>query len=193
MSKLIKHRGLHNEFIKENTYEAILSALQNDQYLGVEFDVRETLDNIFILYHNPLYNNKLISKTLYKELPRYIPKLDSILKINSDKIFLIEVKNINNYQKLYNLLNKYSNKKLYVMSFSNNIINKLNIANRKYKIGILNYVLNTDDLINKLDFVAILNSLLNDNIMNSLKTKEVFSYGIKEKMKYANVYYITDN
>ena len=78
------------------------------------------------------------------------------------------------------------------MSFSNSLIKKVDISNRSYKIGILNYVLNTNKDIEKLDFVCILNSLLNENILSLLKDKEVFSYGLREKLKYQNVYYIVD-
>ena len=194
MYKLICHRGIHNKKIKENSFEGIHKALDSNEYVGVEFDIRTTLDNEFILFHNAMYNNKLISNTNYKELPKYVPKLEDILKIDSDKIFLIEIKNIgDNYEYLYKLLEKYSKKNIYVMSFSNKIIDKMNIINRHYKIGILNYVLNTSDDIKNLDFVGILNSLINDNVINNLKKLEIFSYGLFENKKYKNIYYIVDN
>ncbi len=192
MYKLIKHRGLHTESIKENTYEAIFNAFNDSKYVGVEFDVRETLDNEFVIFHNNLFNGKLISSTCLYELPKYVPTLKSILKIKSSKIFLIELKNITSFNKLINLLNKYSSKNLYVMSFSNNLIKKVSVPNRTYKIGILNYILNTTKDINNLDFICILNSLLNENIINTFKDKEIFSYGLREKLKYPQVYYIVD-
>ncbi len=192
MIKLIKHRGIHNNEIKENTYEAIKLALNSDKYIGCEFDVRETKDHEFIINHDSLYDGKLISNLSYNELPKYMPRLLDILKINSQKIFLIEIKNISSFSNFIKLLNKFKNKNIYVMSFSNNLINKINIENKTYKVGILNYVLNTTDN-NKYDFIAILNSLLNDNIINTLKNKEIFSYGLLEKHKYKNVFYITDN
>ena len=193
MDKLIKHRGISTNNIKENTYDAISKSLNDNKYVGVEFDVRETIDHEFIIYHDPLYNGKLISQMTFNELPRFMPKLKTILKINSNKIFLIELKNISSYKKFYNLLEKYPTKKLYVMSFSNRLINNVNLENRHYKIGILNYVLNTSLDIKKLDFVAILNSLLNKSIINNLKGLEIFSYGLFEKKDYDEVYYIVDN
>lgn len=194
MYKLISHRGIHTKEILENSYLSIKSALESNEYIGVEFDVRVTKDNEFIIYHNSMYNNKLIKNINYKELPKYVPKLSQILKINSNKIFLIEVKNINNlYKEFINILNKYKNKNIYVMSFSNKIINKLDISNRNYKIGILNYVLNTDKNSNNLDFICILSSLLNDSIINTLSNKEIFSYGLNIKKEYNKVYYIVDN
>lgn len=192
MAKLIKHRGIKNKDIMENTYPAIKLGFMDDKYVGVEFDVHETKDNEFIIFHNSIYNNKLISNTLYKELPKYIPRLEDILKIKTKKIFLIEIKYIQSFNKFNSLLNKYKNKNIYVMSFSNQMINKLTIYERHYKIGILNYILNTNDDIKKLDFVAILNSLLNDSLMKRITNLEIFSYGIREKIKYENVYYIVD-
>lgn len=194
MYKLISHRGIHNKDIAENSYEAIKTAFENDNYLGVEFDVRVTKDNELIVYHNAFYNNKLVSNINYREMPKYVPRLQDILKINSDKIFLIEIKNIdNNYDKFIKLLNRYINKNIYVMSFSNKIIDKLNVRSRHYKLGILNYVLNTNINIKKLDFVGILNSLLNDKVINSLKELEIFSYGLFETKKYKDIFYIVDN
>ena len=190
MYKLIKHRGIHNDKIKENSYEGIKLALEDDKYVGVEFDIRETKDHEFIVYHDPICNGKLIKDILYRELPKYVPRLKDILKIKSTKIFLVELKNIKNFDKFINLLKRFSYQNIYVMSFSNKLIKKINIKDRKYKIGILNYVLNTDEFIQELDFVAILNSLLNDNILDILKDKEIFSYGLSEKLKYEDVYYI---
>ena len=192
MYKLIKHRGIHNKDIKENTYESIKLALQDSKYIGVEFDVRETIDHEFIIYHDPIFNNKLISKSKYDELSRYIPKLDNILKINSNKVFLIEIKNITDFSKFINLLNKHKDKNIYVMSFSTNLINNINVKKRKYKIGLLNYVINTNFDNKKLDFIVILNSLINKHIINEVKPLEVFSYGLLENLKYEEVYYIVD-
>lgn len=188
---LISHRGMYDKEIKENTYCAIKNALESNDYVGVEFDVRATLDNEFIIYHDNMFNKKLISNTLYKELPKYVPRLEDILRIKSDKIFLIEIKNINNkYDEFIKLLEKHKNKKIYVTSFSNKIIKKLDNRERKYKIGILNYVLNTSELVKDLDFVCVLNSLINKKIILSLKGKEIFSYGGFLNKSYLDIYYI---
>ena len=193
MYELIAHRGICDKDVKQNSLASIKRALLNDKYVGVEFDVRETLDNEIILYHDAFYNNKLISNTYYKELPKYVPKLETILKIKSDKIFLIELKNIkNNYNKFINILNKHKNKNIYVMSFSNKVIEKVNIEDRKYKIGILNYVLNTNKSTLNLEFICILNSLIKNDIVNKLKDLEIFSYGLFDKKSLKNIYYIVD-
>jgi len=193
MYKLISHRGLHNKNIIENSFLAISNALNNNNYVGVEFDVRCTLDNEFIVYHDAMYDGKLIKKIMYNELPKYIPRLKDILNIGSNKMFLIEIKDINdNYSKLIKLLKKYQNKKIYIMSFSNNIVNKLNFKNKKYKLEILNFIYNINKNINNLDFVCILNSLLNKKIINTLHDKEIFLYGLFSKKEFLDVFYIVD-
>ena len=193
MYKLIKHRGSYSALIKENSYDAIKTALDNPLYIGVEFDIRCTKDNKFILFHDPIYNNKLISNTYYYELPKYVVQLENVLSIKSDKIFLIEIKNINNnYKQLFTLLNRYNNKNIYVMSFSNRIINKMDMKKRKYKIGVLNYVLNTSNNIKDLDFVGILNSLITKDYILGIKSKEIFAYGLLKVKKYESIYYIVD-
>jgi len=193
MYKLISHRGIHDKKTKENSYDAIKNALESSEFVGVEFDIRETLDNEIILYHNAVYNNKLVSKTYYKDMPKYVPKLEDVLKIRSNKMFLIEIKNIeNNYKKFLDIINKYNDKNICIMSFSSKAINKIDIDGRFYKIGILNYVLNTNENIKKLDFIAILNSLLNEDIIKNLNGLEIFSYGLFKKKKFRDVFYIVD-
>lgn len=193
MYKLIKHRGYHDSFIKENSLEGIKNALNDSKYIGVEFDVRVTLDNELVIFHNAYYKDKLVRKINYKELPLYVPKLEEILMLETDKIFLIEIKDIhNNYENFLNVIKKYDKKNLYIMSFSNKTIFKLDIPKRNYKIGVLNYVFNTSKNISKLDFVCILNSLLNQRIINYLKNQEILSYGLFTSKKYKEVIYIVD-
>lgn len=196
LDKLIKHRGCSSKNVEENTLLGIKKALASDKYVGCEFDIRTTLDNEFILFHDTSLNNKLIKNTLYKELPKYVPRLIDVLNIKSDKIFLVEIKDINdNYERLFKLLNKYKNKNIYVMSFSKSVIAKMDKEGRTYKIGVLNYVLNTTKDDKKLDFIAILNSFLTNTLIQELKGLEIFSYGLiskNEPKKFTNVYYITD-
>ncbi len=190
--KLIKHRGKYTSTIKENTYMAIKDALLDNNYVGVEFDVRETKDHEFVIYHDALWNGMLISNLNLKDLPRFIPTLKMVLNIKSDKIFLIELKNISSFPKFIKLLTKYQNKNIYVMSFSNSLIDKINVENKTYKVGILNYVLNTNKEKKPLQFVAILNSLLTKKMVDTLSNLEIFSYGLFENKRFSNVFYIVD-
>ena len=48
--KLIAHRGLTNENIKENTLEAFINAIENN-YDGIELDLRLTKDKKIVCLH----------------------------------------------------------------------------------------------------------------------------------------------
>ena len=75
------------------------------------------------------------------------------------------------------------------------VIDKLNIKNKTYKVGILNYVLNTTEKHFKYDFICILRPLLNDKIIEFVKknNKELFVYGnYNNNFKYDFPYYIVD-
>lgn len=194
MDKLICHRGIHNEIIKENTYDSIYLALNSDKYIGVEFDIRITKDKKFILWHDPTYKGKLISNLKLKELPKYVTRLEKVLKIPTNKIFLIEIKNIGNeYNEFIKILEKSKDKNIYVMSFSVSKIKNIDIDSRTYKIGVLNYILNTTEYFKKLDFICILNSFINSFLLEKLKNYEIISYGLVNARKFPNISYIIDD
>ena len=56
----IAHRGLVKKGITENTLEAFKLAIESDKYIGFELDIYTSLDNEFIVFHNPLLDNKFI-------------------------------------------------------------------------------------------------------------------------------------
>ena len=66
MKKYIAHRGIWNEHVKDNSYKALYDGLFSSKYIGIEADIRVTKDNVFIIYHDPLYNGKLVKNTYYK-------------------------------------------------------------------------------------------------------------------------------
>ena len=53
--QLIAHRGIWNKKVKDNSYEALKNGLLSNEYIGIECDIRTTLDKKFIIYHNTLY------------------------------------------------------------------------------------------------------------------------------------------
>ena len=74
------------------------------KYIGIECDIRTTLDNKFIIYHNSLYNGFLVRNTYFKDL-KNISLLEDLLKIETDKIILLEIKERDiNKKKLLKLL-----------------------------------------------------------------------------------------
>lgn len=184
---LIAHRGLWNKTIKDNSYEALKKGLESNKYIGIECDIRTTYDNKFIIYHNILYKGNLVRNTYYKDM-KNISLLEDLLKIKTNKILLLEIKeNDINKTKLLKLLNKY-NHNYYIMSFNNKVIEELKKLNNKYKYGVLNYVLNSDADY-KLDFICLLDIVANDLIIDNLKKRsiDVIIYGtikIKKDVKY---------
>ena len=191
MRKYIAHRGIYNKNVKDNSYEALVAGLKSDKYIGIETDLRVTKDNIFILYHNVIYNGKLINKLNYNEL-KNICKLEDILKIKTDKIILIEIKDFNiNIKRLIKILNKYK-RNIMLMSFNSKVIKKIKEYTNKYKLGVLNYILNSDDEY-EFDFICLLDAIASDYIINSFKKRniKVIIYAVINANK--NYTYIIDD
>lgn len=196
--KYIIHRGITSNKVKENSYSSIKNALLDKNSYGVEFDIRLTKDNKIVLSHNSIINGMIIEETNYSNLIKYkyLPTLDKILSINSNKKFLIDIKTNNNYKLfgdiLINELNKY-NKNIYLASFDKKIIKYM--KNKvKYKKGIISY--NTRNI--NYDFVMINYKTVNEKKLNRIN-KEIFLWTIKDiddfKKKYNNIhkYYLIIN
>lgn len=196
---LIAHRGKVDSINKENTIEAFTAAINDKKYGGFELDIRETKDKKIVVVHDFVVDNKLIKRVNYKELERYnIPLLESVLKLDTEKIIMIEIKDPNmDIEALRKLLEKYQDKKIYLMSFYNNVIKEFLKLSHTCKCGILNYGFNHEYSYNEYDFICILDFSLTDNIIEYFRRRkiEVFSYGLltnKLNIKeYVN--YIIDN
>lgn len=196
---LIAHRGKVDSINKENTIEAFKAAINDIKYDGFELDIRETKDKKIVVVHDFVVDNKLIKRVNYKELERYnIPLLESVLKLDTEKIIMIEIKDPNmDIEALRKLLEKYQDKKIYLMSFYNNTIKEFLKLSHTCKCGILNYGFNHEYSYNEYDFICILDFSLTDNIIEYFRRRkiEVFSYGLltnKLNIKeYVN--YIIDN
>ena len=192
----IAHRGLVKKGVIENTLPAFLGAIKSNKYAGFELDIYTSLDGIFVVHHDPLLDGKFIWKYNYKELRKKgVLKLIDVLRLNTDKIILIEIKDINiNIEKLTKLLNKYKNKKIYVMSFFNSVIKKF--KNPTFKVGVLNYILNSTSEYTY-DFIGILYDVATNHMIESLQKMniEVFLYALnkKDKYRFKDVYYIIDD
>ena len=99
------HRADKKTYL-ENSKEAIISGLQNENYDGIEIDIRLTKDNEWIIYHDNNLNrfcsiNKIIKTINFNDLPilnyknkKYnIIKLKDLIDLNFiDKIINIEIK-----------------------------------------------------------------------------------------------------
>lgn len=192
----IAHRGLVKDGVVENTIPAFLGAIKSDKYAGFELDVYTSKDKEFVVYHDPLIDGKLIWKVSYKELrEKGVIRLVDVLRLNTNKIILIEIKDINiDIDKFSKLLNKYKDKNIYVMSFFNSVIRKF--KNQTFKVGVLNYLLNSTTEYTY-NFIGILYDVATKHMINSFHKLniEVFLYALSKKDKYIfdDVYYIIDD
>ena len=200
MERLIAHRGL-KEHAKENTLEAFSLALKSEHYAGFECDIRTTKDGVFVVCHNPMIGLDIISNTSYKKLKRkyHLPTLEQVLKLDSNKIFLLEIKEVNIDQKKFQtMIQKFSSKKIYVMSFFNKVIQELSRTKKREKYGVLNYIFNSEESYQEYDFICLLECIISKKMELFFAEKhiETFIYGIhhfqKTRGEYPNSYFITD-
>ncbi len=188
---IIAHRG-NNGKDKENTYVALQNSLDLFFCDGIEFDIRETKDNIFIISHDMFYNGKIIYNTLFKDLTG-AQRLEDLLKnIHNDKVIMIEIKeermNFPLVLHLYKVIKKY-NLNYYIMSFNYELIMNFKSKYPRYKCGLLIGIkMNKSRVDNDLDFNAI-------NIKHLEKAKDndfVWTINNTKRLKNIHSNIITD-
>lgn len=206
MNKIIAHRGIYNSKIKENTYLAIFNAFNNKNIYGVEFDIRLTKDNKIVIIHDKTINRTsngigIVENMTLKELQKYnfgsknfyqtIPTLEKILEINTNKLFLIEIK-VSNNSKLFSkilldILDKYKTQKIYLMSFNKEILNIIKNNNVNFNIGLIYLTNNIKSY--RYNFYVLYDNLINNTIINSLinRNKEVFVWTINNYKEFNNI------
>ena len=192
----IAHRGIWQNISDSNKLESLKKALEDSNFVGIETDIRVTKDNEYVLYHNTLFKGNLVKNTNYKDMQKdNACKLSDLLKINTKKIILLEIKDfdmdIDNFLKF---LDNY-NHNIYIMSFNTNVIKKIRDKTNKYKVGVLNYILNSNEDYS-FDFICLLNDTLSDYVISSFKHKniEVIGYGVRKNVKLIyNISYIIDS
>lgn len=197
---LIAHRGLTSDFIKENTIEAYINAINNN-YNGIELDIRLTKDNKIVCLHDKFINRTSngkgsINNLMYKDLLKYnfgtkkvqskIPLLSNVIKKLNNTIIFIELKEKINKDMLENILDMNKTNTYYICSFNKEYID--NIKEIKYKKGLINYVFNSGVNLSEYDFVLVLETLFNNDIYNYLKNNniETVIYGTLNKINLKN-------
>ena len=176
---IIAHRGIYNNItIYENTLESIMYAVKNN--LSVEIDVRLTMDNQVIVFHDEEGSRLLKLKdkinTITKEELDFlcsfnVPTLEDALKCVDGKVpIIIEVKEDNKIirNSLLNILRKY-NGKFAIQSF---IYEAVSYYNKKgFVTGLLinekNKKYLDKDL--KVDFLSIKYNILDRTQIKLLK------------------------
>ena len=189
MKKII-HRGLTSKKNKENSYMAIKRAFMYTDSDGVEFDIRLTKDKRIVLSHSSVVENILIEKSNYLDIikRKYLDTLDKILSINTDKIFLIDIKENNNYKEFGDkLIDELHNadKNIYLASFNKKIIRYLR-KKTKYKTGIISFYYRK----NKDNFTVINHNFVNLKILKKIKNNEIFIWTLNsnEYIEFSDKY-----
>jgi len=91
MPQIVAHRGLHVTE-RENTVAAFNAAVELG--VGVELDVRRTLDGAFVVHHDAKVGELVIAQSTASQLPSYVPDLDEALDVLRGVLVNVEIKNI---------------------------------------------------------------------------------------------------
>lgn len=204
-NKIIAHRGLHNNYIVENTLLAFLKAVEKDY--AVELDIRLLKDGTVVVYHDIDLKrltgiNKLIESCTLKDISNikinekyYIPTLEQVLKLINGKVpIYIDVKgNIGNYkleEKLLDLLKEYRGE-IFIQSFNPKTIRWLRKKEPKYKYGLITLSYPQYNILKKIfihlqvDFIACyLENVSNKRLQKLRKNKILIGWTIKKQSEF---------
>lgn len=191
--EIIAHRGASGNN-GDNNKVSIQKAI-NIGCTIIEIDIRLTSDNYIVLKHdsNLYINNKyfIIEKSKYKSISSNICLLNDIIECSPNNIvFYLDVKTDNNINifahHLYNVLNKYLNRKFIVASFDLEFI-KIFKLNNNIKLGVIleEYHEKTiEPYFNKISYI-----ILDVNYLDKLEIIQIFKI-ICKKILY--VYTVND-
>lgn len=207
-NQLFSHRGIFdNTRIYENTISAFTRALKYN--FAIEFDVRLTLDNQVVVFHDDnterlLHVDGSIETMTYDELcyiAKYqIPLLSEVLEtINGDIPILIELKGrskkYNLETELVKLLDQYNGffaiQSFYTKSLKWFYKNRPNYV-IGYIVGMRNY--KKDPFFKKFDFVNLkINSIKEHKIKYYRQKYIVVGWNIESKEDYDNNKHLYDS
>jgi glycerophosphoryl diester phosphodiesterase len=141
---IIGHRGAPS-FVKENTIDSFKKAMALGADM-VEFDVRRTKDNIFIVYHDGFIQGKPIKALTYREIRRVakdqgfdLPTVEGVLKWSRGRINLdVELKEEGYEEEIIRLLFKYFKKNQFIItSFNDSSLKRIKDHYPDIKVGLL--------------------------------------------------------
>lgn len=181
-TKLIAHRGIHDNKIKENTLLSFKNAIKKGN--PIEIDIQLTKDNKIIVFHDKdlkrMLNIKkqikdLNYKDLLKESNYHIPLFKEVLELVNGKVpLLIEIKPYSNShileEKSTELLDNYKGK-FAIQSFSPMIIYWF----KKHKPDYIRGQLMT----NNYNYNFIANIVYRHMVFNFFTKPDFISYNIK--------------
>ena len=141
---IIAHRGAPG-YAKENTIESFEKAIALGADM-IEFDVRRTKDNVFIVHHDEFIQSKFIKELTCEEISEVarkqgfaIPTVEEVLKSTRGKIKLdVELKEEGYEREIVELLSKYFKEDQFVItSFSDSSLKTIKKNYPDIKVGLL--------------------------------------------------------
>ena len=110
---VIAHRGFTRDF-PDNTLESFRAAREIGAE-GVEFDVQETADGAFAVFHDDIIGGYSISELKLEDIQRFrvggsyrIPELQQALEVlGSGLVLLVELKRVRSLEKFLSLLRRH--------------------------------------------------------------------------------------
>jgi len=138
---LIAHRGARTYF-HQNTLEAFEKAIRLNADM-IEFDVRRTKNNLFVVYHDESVAGKPVKDLAYDDICKFtqlkVPTLDEVLKLAQGRIKLdIEVKEEGYEQEVVNFILEFLEEEEFVItSFNDNSLKIIKEVFPKIKTGLI--------------------------------------------------------
>ncbi|MEC7698026.1 MAG: glycerophosphodiester phosphodiesterase [Candidatus Thermoplasmatota archaeon] len=138
---IISHRGKVDLSSSENSLVGIQEAID----LGVnmiEFDVRNTVNDVLVCYHDESIKGKPISHIEYEEmkaLDNDVCKLEEVIELCKNKVGVnVEIKEEGYEQKIIDLLvPNFSYADILITSFKSKVIRKIKLKDSKLTTGFL--------------------------------------------------------
>lgn len=200
--KFISHRG-NNLINYDNSFNGISEALNTLYIDGVEVDVRRTVDNHLVVFHDSILNfksddygfikNKKLKDVLNVKLDngnKIFLFRDLLDALNTKKIIMIEVKDSDlDVDILYDIIKNYDFN-FYIISFHYDFLVRFKKKYPQYKVGILiMFLLNVSYFHNDFDFNIVEYSYYK----RISKYKEAFIFNVNDKLKYKKIYNYCSN
>ncbi|MDJ0633728.1 MAG: glycerophosphodiester phosphodiesterase family protein [Xenococcaceae cyanobacterium MO_188.B29] len=193
---IIAHRGFTDKF-RENTLEAYCRAIEVGAD-AIELDLRKTKDNVLILFHDELIEEKPINQLTYQEinslassLDFQVPTLIEVLKLVKEKNIKldIELKEEGYETDVLSLLVEYLTiDQFIVTSFQAKSLSIVKLNYPQVKIGIIlnsKTANNFESKINLItvDFLVIEVGLLSNHWLNLAETnnKSIFVWTVNQE------------
>lgn len=196
---IISHRGAI-EFETENTIKAFKKSIELGADM-IEFDVRKTKDNIFVIHHNKKIGTQNINALTFDEINKIsrkkgyeIPALDEVIILSKGKIKLdVEMKEQGYENRIAELLLKnFKPDEFIISSFSDVSITFIKEFFSEVKVGLLlennrkNRAVNLkeyEQIILKYDYLLPHIKLLNQNFFEYAKeiNKPLIPWSVNSK------------